>query len=67
MTTLAKRLHAHFAVCASATASLALLGTVDEAAGGPAYSGVVNIPIPGNFGGVYLNVITGCTAALAIQ
>jgi len=63
MTTLLKRLDTHFAACTAAAAGAALLGGAQSANAAVVYSGVVNIPIPNTFAGVYLNIATGLTTA----
>ena len=52
----ATRLESHFVACAAAVAASAL-GTT--AAADVVYSGVVNITVPANIDGIYLNVETG--------
>lgn len=61
MSNLTKRLDAHFAACAAAAASAAVAGIGEKAGAAIVYSGVVNIPIPGNFLGVYIDLVTGVT------
>ena len=58
MTSIAKRLDAHFAACAAAAAGVAMVG-VDKADAAIVWSGPVNITIPSTTAGVYLNVVTG--------
>jgi len=65
MTTLSKRLDQHFAACTAAAAGAALLGGAEQAQAAVVYSGVVNINIPQNFNGVYLNMVTGVTGTAA--
>jgi hypothetical protein len=65
MTTLSKRLDQHFAACTAVAAGAALLGGAEQAQAAVVYSGVVNIPMPGTFLGVYLNMVTGVTGTTA--
>lgn len=53
------RLDAHFASAAVVAAGAAVLGSAHEADAGIVWSSIVNINIPSNIDGVYLNVITG--------
>lgn len=62
MKTLAKRLDAHFAACA-VVAAAAAAGGADAAI---VYSGIRNIAIPANVDGVYLNLVTGASAATPV-
>lgn len=63
MSKLAKRLDAHFvAVAAAGVAGVATVNTADAAI---VHSGLVNIAIPDNIDGVYLNVVTGASGAAA--
>ena len=55
---LAKRLDAHFVACAAA-AGAGVVGIAQTADAGIVYSGVVNIPIPDNIDGIYMNMVTG--------
>lgn len=62
MSKLAKRLDAHFvAVAAAGVAGVAAVNTADAAI---VHSGLVNIAIPDNIDGVYLNVVTGASGAI---
>jgi hypothetical protein len=58
MSTLAKRLDTHFAACAAAAAGAAL-GGADKANAALVYSGPVNITVPDNIDGIYMNVVNG--------
>jgi MYXO-CTERM domain-containing protein len=59
---LAKRLDKHFAVVAVAAAAASIgLGEKTDAA--IVYSGPVNIVIPGNLDGLYMNIVTGQTGS----
>lgn len=59
MISIARRLNKHFAACAAAAAGAAVMGTAAEAA--LVHSGPVNIVIPDNLDGLYMNVVTGQT------
>lgn len=59
MTTLAKRLDTHFAACTAAAAGAAILGGAETADAAVVYSGVVNISVPNNINGTYLNMVSG--------
>lgn len=52
------------AAVAAATAGVGILGTAQNADAALVYSGVVNIPVPDNIDGVYMNVVTGATGAV---
>ncbi len=62
MSNLIKRLDTHFVACAAA-AGAAVVGGVQQSEAAVVYSGIVNIPIPNDFYGVYLNVQTGAFQA----
>lgn len=63
MSKLVKRLDAHFvAVAAAGVAGVAAVNSADAAI---VHSGLVNIAIPDNIDGVYLNVVTGASGAVA--
>lgn len=53
------RLEAHFAACAVAAAAVGAIATAERADAAIVWSGIVNINIPSNVDGAYLNVITG--------
>jgi len=53
------RLEGHFLACGAVAAAGAVGGVAQQASAAIVYSGVVNIPIPGNIDGVYLNIVTG--------
>ena len=53
------RLNAHFAAAAAVAASAGVLGAAHQADAAIVWSGIVNIAIPSNVDGVYLNVLTG--------
>lgn len=55
------RLNAHFAAAAAVAASAGVLGAAHHADAAIVWSGVVNITIPSNVDGVYMNVLTGQT------
>lgn len=55
------RLNAHFAACAVVAASAGVMGAAHEADAAIVWSGIVNITIPSNIDGVYMNVLTGQT------
>lgn len=55
------RLNAHFAAAAAVAASAGVLGAAHQADAAIVWSGVVNITIPSNIDGVYMNVLTGQT------
>jgi hypothetical protein len=57
MTALANRLDVHFVACAAA-AGAGMLGAAQRSEATIVYSGVVNVPIPNTFQGIYLNVAT---------
>ncbi|MCA9288902.1 MAG: PEP-CTERM sorting domain-containing protein [Phycisphaerales bacterium] len=57
MSNLSNRLQKHFVVCAAAAAAVAT-----TAHAGVVYSGPVSIVIPDDFGGLYMDVVTGATA-----
>jgi hypothetical protein len=57
------RLNAHLAACASVAIASGVLGAAHEANAAIVWSGVVNIAIPSNTDGVYLNVVTGQNGA----
>ena len=59
MSTIAKRLDAHFAACAAAAAGVAMVGGTKAADAAIVWSGPINITIPSTTAGVYLNVATG--------
>src|SRR5690349_20813070 len=63
--TLASRLNSHIARCAAIAATVSLAPSSTDAA--IVWSGVVNVNIPSNVAGVYLNVITGATGSSAGQ
>jgi MYXO-CTERM domain-containing protein len=56
---LKNRLDAHFASAAAVAVGAAMFGAAHQADAGIVWSGIVNINIPSNIDGVYLNVITG--------
>lgn len=56
MSNLANRLQKHFVVCAAAAAAVATTANA-----GVVYSGPVSIVIPDDFGGIYMDVVTGAT------
>jgi MYXO-CTERM domain-containing protein len=58
---LKNRLDAHFASAAAVAVGAAVLGAAHQADAGIVWSGIVNINIPSNVDGVYMNVITGQT------
>jgi hypothetical protein len=60
MSNLAKRLDAHFVACAAA-AGAAAFGVAQNAEAAIVHSGPVNIVIPDNIDGIYMNVVTGAT------
>ncbi len=57
MAVLANRLEVHFAACAAA-AGAGMFGAVQTSEAQIVYSGLVNVPIPNTFQGIYLNVAT---------
>ena len=57
------RLNAHFAAAAAVAASAGVLGAAHQADAAIVWSGVVNITIPSNIDGVYMNVLTGQTGS----
>jgi hypothetical protein len=59
---LKRRLEAHFAMCAAAAAGTVVCGGARSAQAGIVYSGVMNITIPNDFYGVYLDMVTGATS-----
>lgn len=59
------KLNKHFAALGAAAAAVTGVGIAQQADAAIVYSGVVNIPIPSTFGGVYLNFVTGATGATA--
>lgn len=63
MKSIQSRPDARFVACAAGVASAALLGTSRQADAAIVWSGVVNIAIPSNADGVFLNVITGQSGA----
>lgn len=63
MSTLKSRLNKHFAVAAVAAAGAAAVGVTQNADADIVYSGAVNIPIPNNIDGVYMNIVTGATGS----
>ena len=60
---LKNRLDAHFASAAAVAVGAAMFGAAHQADAGIVWSGIVNINIPSNIDGVYLNVITGQTGS----
>jgi hypothetical protein len=64
MNALKSRLHAHFAACAAAAAATAVATPQADAA--IVYSGPVNIAIPNNIDGVYMNVVTGANGSTPV-
>lgn len=58
MANLSKRLEAHFVACAAAAACVGAVSTANAAI---TYSGPVNIVIPDNIDGIYMNVVTAAT------
>jgi hypothetical protein len=56
---LKNRLDVHFASAAAVAVGAAMFGAAHQADAGIVWSGIVNINIPSNIDGVYLNVITG--------
>ncbi len=63
MNVLSNRLATHFAACAAAAAAVTVPQQADAAV---VYSGVVNIAVPNNIDGVYLNVVTGANGAAPV-
>jgi hypothetical protein len=63
MSSIGTRLEAHFA--AGAAMSAVLIAHPHDVEAAIVYSGIVNISIPGNFAGVYLNLVTGLTGTSA--
>lgn len=59
---LLNRLDAHFGVCTAMAAAATIAGTGEQANAAIVYSGVVNIPIPNTFSGVYVNLVTNVTS-----
>lgn len=62
MANLSKRLEAHFVACAAAAAGIGMVSTANAAI---TYSGPVNIVIPDNIDGIYMNVVTGANSPIA--
>lgn len=60
--TMTKRLEKHFVACAAAAAGVALLGGVNKVDAAVVHSGAVNIVIPDNIDGLYMNVVSGQTS-----
>jgi hypothetical protein len=60
MKTTTNRLTAHFAACA-VVASAGAMGAAHQADAAIVWSGIVNIAIPSNIDGVYMNILTGQT------
>lgn len=60
--TLKQRLERHFVACAG-VAAVASVGVAPDAHASIVYSGLVNIVIPNDSGGVYLNIVTGLTGS----
>lgn len=60
MNALKSRLNAHFAACAAVAATAAVVAP-QQADAAIIYSGPVNIVVPDNIDGVYMNVVTGAT------
>ena len=63
MSMLKERLNRHFATAAVAVGAAAF-GAAQQANAGIVHSGAVNIVIPDNIDGVYMNVVTGATGPL---
>lgn len=63
MSMLKERLNRHFATAAVAVGA-ATFGAVQQANANIVHSGAVNIVIPDNIDGVYMNVVTGATGNL---
>lgn len=53
---ISNRLEKHFAVCAAAVATVAVVGSANAAI---VYSGVINLTVPATIDGIYMNVETG--------
>jgi hypothetical protein len=53
------RLERHFVACSAVAAAAAVSGTTQTAEASIVYSGVINVPIPNTFAGIYLNAGTG--------
>ena len=60
MSILAKRLDAHFVACAAA-AGAAVVASTQKSEAAIVWSGLVNLPIPGDVDGIYVNLATGLT------
>lgn len=58
---LKSRLDGHFVACSAVAAAAAVGGVAQNAEGAIVWSGAVNITIPSNSYGVYLNLVTGAT------
>lgn len=58
MSMLAKRLDAHFVACAAAVGAAGMTQVADASI---VHSGLVNIAIPDNIDGIYMNVVSGAT------
>jgi hypothetical protein len=65
MSMLAGRLAVHFARCAVVANIFTCMSSTAQAA--IRYSGVVNISIPSNTNGVYINVVTGVTGSSSVS
>lgn len=63
MTSIASRLNKHFLACAAAGAAVAVTNVAEAAL---VHSGPVNIVIPDNIDGLYMNVVTGQTSPPAL-
>jgi hypothetical protein len=57
------RLQQHFAMCSATLMAAAVANQPSNSDAAIVYSGIVNIPIPNNFVGVYVNLVTGATAS----
>ena len=64
MSSLVKRLDAHFVACAAA-AGAAVVAATPSAEAGIVHSGPVNIVIPDNIDGIYMNIVTGANNPVA--
>jgi hypothetical protein len=62
---LRSRVERHVAATSVLAAAAAVGGAIHSAQATIVYSGIVNIPIPGNVDGVYLNLTTGVSGATA--
>jgi hypothetical protein len=58
MSSIAKRLDAHFVACAAA-AGAAVVGVAQKSEASVVYSGIVNIPVQTTTNGLYINIVNG--------